>query len=84
MDSGHLFGVGIDVTDPEPPDVDNPLLHRDNVSVTPHIASGTLAGKNRIFEIALNQVLMVLRGERPPNLLNPEVWERVYARWEKM
>ena len=83
VDSGHLFGVGIDVTDPEPPNADNPLLARDNVILTPHVASGTQAGKHRIYETALNQILMVLDGKRPPHLVNPEVWERVYARWEK-
>lgn len=78
--SGHLFGAGLDVSDPEPPLHENPLLHMDNVVLTPHIASGTGAGKRRIIEMALSQVLQVLRGERPPHLVNPEVWERVAER----
>lgn len=71
---GHLFGAGLDVTDPEPLPPDHPLLHRPDVIVTPHVASGTFAGKRRIFRTALEQVLHVLRGERPPHLINPEVW----------
>jgi hypothetical protein len=34
----------------------------------------------RIYETALEQVFMVLRGERPPYLVNPEVWDKVLAK----
>ena len=72
--SGHLFGAGLDVTDPEPAQPDNPLLHLENVVVTPHVASATPEGKTRMFVGALQQVVQVLKGERPPHLVNPEVW----------
>ena len=75
LESGHLFGAGLDVTDPEPAQPDNPLLHREDVIVTPHVAAATKAGKNRIYEIAITQVLQLLRGKRPPHLVNPEVWK---------
>lgn len=83
LDRGHLFGAGLDVTEPEPLPADHPLLHRPNAVVTPHIASGTIEGRRRIFAIALEQVLTVLDGERPPNLINGDAWEKVRARWEK-
>ncbi len=73
--SGHLFGAGLDVTDPEPALPDNPLLHLENVVVTPHVASATPEGKTRMFVGALEQVVQVLQGERPPHLVNPEVWK---------
>ncbi len=82
LDSGHLFGAGLDVTDPEPPLAGNPLLGRDNVVITPHVASATVVGRRRLVTHALEQVLQVLRGERPPHLLNPEVWEAVHKRWQ--
>ena len=82
LDSGHLFGAGLDVTDPEPPLPGNPLLGRDNVVITPHIASSTVAGRPRLTIHALEQVLQALRGERPPHLLNPAVWDTARARWE--
>ena len=82
LDRGHLFGAGLDVTDVEPPTADNPLLGRDNVVITPHVASATVVGKRRLVAHALEQVLQVLRGERPPHLLNPQVWDAVRARWE--
>jgi len=80
LDSGRLAGAGLDVTDPEPPSHDNPLLHRNDVIVTPHIASSTMAGKLRIYSDAVDNVVSVLKGEQPVDLLNPEVWPRVVER----
>ena len=82
LDRGGLFGAGLDVTAVEPPRADNPLLGRDNVVITPHVASATVVGKRRLVAHALEQVLQVFRGERPPHLLNPQVWDAVRARWE--
>ena len=76
LDSGHLRGAGLDVTDPEPLPPNHPLLHRPNVLVTPHVASATLEGRRRIFLAALAQMVAVLDGEQPEHLINPEVWTR--------
>jgi D-3-phosphoglycerate dehydrogenase len=75
LDTGRLFGAGLDVTDPEPLPPDHPLLHRDDVMVTPHVASATRAGKRRLFRVAFDQVIQALDGERPPHLINPEAWD---------
>jgi phosphoglycerate dehydrogenase-like enzyme len=75
LDSGHLFGAGLDVTDPEPLPAGHPLLGRDDVVITPHVASGTREGKMRLFNLAFEQVLQVISGARPANLVNPEVWQ---------
>jgi len=72
LESGHLMGAGLDVTDPEPLDPDHSLLHMDNVIVTPHIASNTTAGRARMERMAFDQVRMALAGERPTHLLNPQ------------
>jgi phosphoglycerate dehydrogenase-like enzyme len=80
LDSGQLFGAGLDVTEPEPLPPDHTLLHRPNVIVTPHIASGTVEGRERIFLTALAQVLMALNGQRPDHLVNPEVWPHIEKR----
>src|SRR5437867_9733203 len=74
LESGHLRGAGLDVFESEPPPPDNPLLHREDVIATPHIASATGASKDRLWRGAIAQALQVLRGERPPYLVNPEVW----------
>lgn len=84
LDSGHIFGAGLDVTDPEPPIAGNPLLGRSNVVVMPHIASATPDGRRKMMTKAMDQILQVLRGEKPDNLINPEVWDTVKARWEAM
>ena len=80
LDSGHLFGAGLDVTDPEPLDPTHPLLHRPNVTVTPHVAAGTDEARVRMFKPAVDQALMVIGGRRPPHLVNPGSWDRVLAR----
>jgi D-3-phosphoglycerate dehydrogenase len=74
LDRGHLFGAGLDVTDPEPLPTDHPLLHHDRVVVTPHVASATAESRVRIFRAALAQVVEGLAGRRPAHLVNPEVW----------
>ncbi len=74
LERRHLFGAGLDATDPEPLPRDHPLLHRHDVVVTPHIAAATGAAKARLYESAVTQALQVLRGEFPQHLVNPEVW----------
>jgi phosphoglycerate dehydrogenase-like enzyme len=75
LESGRLFGAGLDVTEPEPLPADHPLLHRDDVVVTPHVASGTAESKVRIFRAAFEQVVQGLSGRRPDHLVNPAVWD---------
>jgi phosphoglycerate dehydrogenase-like enzyme len=79
LDTGPLAGAGLDVTVPEPLPADHPLLDRDDVVVTPHVASATTDGKARILRAAVEQALAVIHGERPDHLVNPEVWDRVAA-----
>ena len=83
LDSGHLFGAALDVTDPEPLDPDHPLLHRANVTVTPHIASATFEARVGMFESAVSQAIMVVEGHRPPHLVNPDAWDGVLARLDR-
>ncbi len=80
LESGHVRGAGLDVTDPEPAEADNPLLHRTDVIVTPHVGSASYTGKRRILSHAIENLRLTLRQERPEHLLNPDVWERACAR----
>lgn len=68
IDSGHLGGAGLDVTDPEPLPEGHPLLDRINVVVTPHIASSTIAGRRRLYEHSIENALAVLEG-RPASIV---------------
>jgi D-3-phosphoglycerate dehydrogenase len=72
--SGHLAGVALDVFDPEPPSANNPLFTLPNTICTPHIASHTTAGLLRMQIMACEQIASALRGERPTDLVNAEVW----------
>jgi len=76
LETGRLFGAGLDVTSPEPLPSGHPLLNRDDVVVTPHVASATADGKARMFRAAFRQAIDVVEGRRPVHLVNPEVWER--------
>ena len=66
--------AALDVTDPEPLPADHPLLELPNVLVTPHIASATVQTRLRMAQIAVDNLLAALRGERPRFLVNPEAW----------
>jgi len=72
--SGHLAGAGVDVWDQEPPPLDHPLLSMDNVFATFHVAGVTHESRRNVATIAADQIAGLLRGERPPRLVNPQVW----------
>jgi len=72
--SGHLAGAALDVFDPEPTPANHPLFALPNTICTPHIGSYTTAGVQRMQVMACEQVASALRGERPANLVNADVW----------
>lgn len=84
LTSGHLAGAGIDVWDQEPPPLDHPLLARDNVFATYHVAGVTHEGRRNVAAIGAEQIVRVLAGERPPRLVNPEVWPAFEARRDRL
>lgn len=70
---GEIAGAGLDVTDPEPIPADHPLVSMANVVIVPHIASASIATRGKMAEMAVNNLLAALRGERPAHIVNPEV-----------
>lgn len=58
----RIKGAGIDVYDPEPPSLDNPLLHMPNVLPTPHVAGATDGTFRRRLEAAADNVERILKG----------------------
>ena len=74
LQEGHLAGAGLDVFDPEPPLAGNPLLKMNNVVLTPHIASNTEAGMAAMQAGTVENIVNVLKGERPTWVANPEAW----------
>lgn len=70
---GRLAGAGLDVFEGEPKF--NPgLLELDNVALTPHIGSSSRATRMAMAMTAADNLIAALAGQRPPNLLNPDVW----------
>lgn len=68
--SGQVGAAGLDVTDPEPLPEGHPLLERDDVIITPHVASSTTVGAVRLLSQAMDQALAWLRGGTPEHLLD--------------
>lgn len=66
-----IAGAGIDVFEVEPTNKDNPLFSLDNVVVTPHIAAETVETYEAMGILTAETILQAMRGENPPNLLNP-------------
>jgi len=74
LESGRLFAAGLDVSAVEPIPPDDPLLRLPNCIVLPHIGSGSTATRARMVELAVDNVLAGLAGERLPRCANPSVY----------
>lgn len=66
LKKGAIAGAGLDVFSQEPPEADNPLLHMDNVVVTPHNGGGTVDTMRRMFKHVFANIMRVERGEPLP------------------
>lgn len=75
LDNGKLAAAGIDVFEPEPPPVTTRLRNHPMILATPHSASVTVEGRARIESMAVERVLAFFRGERPQDVVNPEVYQ---------
>ena len=73
---GWIMAAAADVTDPEPMPMDEPLLTLPNFVVVPHIASASRATRGKMAQMAAENLLAGVRGERLPTPVNPEVYEK--------
>jgi D-3-phosphoglycerate dehydrogenase len=69
----EIAGAGLDVLEHEPIQKENPLLHFDNVIITPHMGWYSEDTVDEVQRIAAEQVLQCLQGRIPSNLVNKEV-----------
>lgn len=72
LESGHLYGAGLDVTDPEPLPEDSPLWLLPNVIITPHVAAAGGDSLQRTALIATENLRRYVSGEPLLNLVDME------------
>ena len=73
LQEGRIAGAALDVLEEEPPRTDHPLRSMNNVILTPHCAWYTESSQKKLRTKACAEVLRVLRGRIPKNLINREV-----------
>jgi D-3-phosphoglycerate dehydrogenase len=84
LKSGQVGGAGLDVWIDEPPPADHPLLQFNNLVATVHTAGITQDSRDNMAYWNAGQVAGILRGEKPPRLINPEAWPKFSQRFEKI
>lgn len=73
LSTGKLAGAGIDVFSEEPIRKDDPLLNLENVVLAPHIGSASRKARTTMSIMCAKNIIAALNGEKPPNIVNPEV-----------
>lgn len=71
LDSGQIFAAGLDVTEIEPIEMDNPLLNMSNAILTPHLATRAIESEYNAAEYAITNVARLARGEKPDWIVAP-------------
>jgi gluconate 2-dehydrogenase len=74
LENRTIGAAGLDVFENEP-GFDPAFLKLKNVVLAPHIASATTSTRRNMAMLAATNLVAALTGQRPPNLLNPEVWK---------
>jgi len=75
LESGRIAGAAIDVAETEPLSKNDPLLRLPNLLVTPHIGSASVAARERMASLAVDNLLAALAGRRPAHCVNPEAFQ---------
>jgi glyoxylate reductase len=76
--SGTIAYAALDVTEPEPIKLDDPLLTLANIIIAPHIASASFQTRDKMATMAAANLIAGLHGERLPNCVNPQVYDKSY------
>jgi D-3-phosphoglycerate dehydrogenase len=71
---GRLGGAALDVHDRQPLQGDEPVFDAPRLLLTPHVAGITATSMEGMSRGTVETMLALLRGERPPNVVNPEVF----------
>jgi phosphoglycerate dehydrogenase-like enzyme len=71
LESNQIFAAGLDVTEIEPIEADNPLPTMDNVVVTPHLATRAIESEWNSSQFTMENAGRVVRGEDPDWIVKP-------------
>ena len=71
LQQGTLAGAGLDVFEPEPPDLSHPLFADERVIATPHAAFVSEEALIDLRTRVAGQIIDALQGRTPPNTVNP-------------
>ena len=74
LENNKIAGAALDVFENEP--VIHPGLKRPNVVLTPHIASASIETRTKMAVMAANNIVALFKGQRPPNILNPDIFKK--------
>lgn len=69
----RIAGAALDVFEQEPVEADSPLRTMDNVYMTPHVSGSSNRSRHTSMMMATENIIRVLRGEKPLHIVNPEV-----------
>ena len=71
----EIAKAGLDVYEEEP-ELTEGLTDLDNVVIVPHIGSASVETRTKMAIMAASNLIAVLQGQKPSNLVNPEVWKK--------
>ena len=71
LENGAIAGAGLDVTELEPIDEDNPLLKMRNVFMTPHLAGSSIEAREKALDNAARNITLLSQGKQPLGLIDP-------------
>ena len=74
LQKGQLAGAALDVHEPAILTGQEDIFHSDKVLLTPHLAGITATSLDKMSRWAVDTLLALLAGERPSNVVNPEVF----------
>jgi glyoxylate reductase len=74
LENRKIAGAALDVYENEP--FIHPGLKRPNVVLAPHLASASIETRSKMATIAANNVIALFQGQRPPNILNPDIFKK--------
>lgn len=74
LEAKKIAGAALDVYENEP--FIHPGLKRPNVVLAPHLASASLETRSKMAVMAANNIVTLFQGQRPPNMLNPEIFKK--------